>query len=123
MPLEILFFGAGAIGAFYAARVALNARVNVSVGCRSNYKAVKENGFQITSNQDCTAKGPPPRVFDSPSSAVKAGVQWDYVVVSTKALPNVSDDSKLLEGLVTSRTAIVLIQNGLGVEQPYASRF
>jgi 2-dehydropantoate 2-reductase len=35
----------------------------------------------------------------------------------------VSDDSVLLEGLVGPRTAIVLVQNGLGVEEPYAKRF
>ena len=49
--------------------------------------------------------------------------RWDYIVVSTKALPDVSDDSTILEGLVSDKTAIVLIQNGLGVEEPYAKRF
>jgi len=43
--------------------------------------------------------------------------------VSTKALPDVSDDSEILEGLVSDKTAIVLIQNGLGVEDPYTKRF
>jgi 2-dehydropantoate 2-reductase len=123
MPLEILFFGAGAIGAFYASRIALNPGVNVSVVCRSNYAAVKANGFTITSPQYGTYRWQPTRTFDSHSSAVKARVNWSYVVVSTKALPNISDDSKLLEGLVDPRTAIVLIQNGLGVEEPYATRF
>ncbi|KIY02894.1 uncharacterized protein Z520_01359 [Fonsecaea multimorphosa CBS 102226] len=123
MPLEVLFFGAGAIGAFYASRVARNANTNVSVVCRSNYSAVKANGFQITSSQYGDYTWTPTRTFDSPESARKSGVTWDFVVVSTKALPNVSDDSKLLEGLVSDRTAIVLIQNGLGVEQPYSERF
>ncbi|KAJ9603724.1 hypothetical protein H2200_011910 [Cladophialophora chaetospira] len=123
MTLEVLFFGAGAIGAFYASRIARNPAVNVSVVCRSNYKAVKETGFSITSFQYGDYKWTPTRVFDSPSSAVKANVKWDYVVVSTKALPNISDDSKLIDGLVSPKTAVVLIQNGLGVEQPYATRF
>ncbi|EXJ94627.1 2-dehydropantoate 2-reductase [Capronia coronata CBS 617.96] len=124
MPLEILFFGAGAIGAFYASRIATNADTNVSVVCRSNYAAVKSQGFRVTSPQYGDYQWTPTRTFDSAESARKSGVQWDYVVVSTKALPNISDDSKQLEGLVTSpTTAIVLIQNGLGVEQPYARRF
>ncbi len=123
MPLEVLFFGAGAIGAFYASRIAQNPDANVSVVCRSNYKAVKEDGFSITSHQYGDYVWTPTRVFDSPSSAAKANVQWDYVVVSTKALPNVSDDSKLVDGLVKPGSAVILIQNGLGVEQPYASRF
>jgi len=44
-------------------------------------------------------------------------------VVSTKALPDVSDDSEILEGLIGEGTAIVLVQNGLGVEEPYKKRF
>jgi 2-dehydropantoate 2-reductase len=45
-------------------------------------------------------------------------------VVSTKALPDVSDDSEILTGLVTKgKTSIVLVQNGLGVEEPYVRRF
>ncbi|EXJ90027.1 2-dehydropantoate 2-reductase [Capronia epimyces CBS 606.96] len=129
MPLEILFFGAGAIGAFYASRVAVNPDTNVSVVCRSNYSAVVKHGFRITSPQYGDYQWTPTRTFNSAESARQSGVRWDYVVVSTKALPNVSDDSKLLEGLVSpgtgtaTGTAIVLIQNGLGVEQPYARRF
>lgn len=125
MPLEILFFGAGAIGAFYASRIALNPNVLVSVVCRSNYKAVKQHGFRITSSQYGDYTWRPTRTFDSANSARQSNVKWDFVVVSTKALPNVSDDSALIDGLVSRSgdTAVVLIQNGLGVEQPYASRF
>ena len=47
MPTNILIVGAGAIGAFYASRLALVPGLSVSVICRSNYKAVKANGFQV----------------------------------------------------------------------------
>lgn len=123
MPQEILFFGAGAIGAFYGSRIAQISGTNVSVVCRSNYAAVKANGFKVSSPQFGDYTWTPTRVFPSPDAARKSNVAWDYVVVSTKALPNVSDDSKLLEGLVRESSAVVLIQNGLGVEQPYAERF
>lgn len=123
MPLEVLFFGAGAIGAFYASRVALNPDTNVSVVCRSNYAAVKAKGFQITSPQYGDYTWVPTRTFNSPEAARQSRVNWDFVVVSTKALPNVSDDTKLLEGLVSPQTTVVLIQNGLGVEHPYAQRY
>ena len=43
--------------------------------------------------------------------------------MSTKALPDLSDDSEILQGLVGQKTAVVLIQNGLGVEDPYVKRF
>jgi 2-dehydropantoate 2-reductase len=123
MPTQILIVGAGAIGAFYASRLALTRNTLVSVICRSNYGAVKANGFKITSPQygDYTFK--PSHTFANPDQARKAGIKWDYIVVSTKALPDVSDDSEILEGLVSDGTAIVLIQNGLGVEAPYLKRF
>jgi 2-dehydropantoate 2-reductase len=123
MPVSILIVGAGAIGAFYASRLALVSGVSVSVICRSNYSAVKAHGFKITSPQYGDYTFTPANTFANPDEARKSGLQWDYIVVSTKALPDVSDDSAILEGLVGAKTAIVLIQNGLGVEAPYATRF
>jgi len=121
--MEILIFGAGAIGAFYGSRLAINQNVDVSVVCRSSYQAVKANGFSIKSPLFGDYKWMPTRTFPNPSDARKAGVKWDYVVVSTKALPDVSDDSELADGLIGEETAVVLIQNGIGVEEPYAQRF
>jgi 2-dehydropantoate 2-reductase len=123
MPVEILIVGAGAIGAFYASRLAEVPGVHVSVICRSNYNAVKADGFQVTSPQYGDYTFVPAHTFANPEEARQSGVHWDYIVVSTKALPDVSDDSAILEGLVGNETAIVLIQNGLGVEAPYAKRF
>ncbi|KAF2629023.1 2-dehydropantoate 2-reductase [Macroventuria anomochaeta] len=123
MPTNILIVGAGAIGAFYASRLALVPGLSVSVICRSNYKAVRANGFQITSPQYGDYTFTPTDTFANPDEARKSNTQWNYIIVSTKALPDVSDDSEILEGLVGKNTAIVLIQNGLGVEEPYACRF
>jgi len=119
---EVLIFGAGAVGAFYGSRLA-QAGAKVSCVCRSNYAAVKATGFQVTSPQYGAYKWMPTRTFANPDEARKSGVRWNYVVVSTKALPDVSDDSQQLEGLVGDGTAMVLIQNGLGVEEPYKKRF
>lgn len=121
--VEVLIFGAGAIGAFYGSRLAQIKGVSVSVVCRSNYKAVKADGFSVKSPQFGDYKWVPTRTFPNANEAQNARVKWDYVVVSTKALPDVSDDSELLQGLVDEETAVVLIQNGLGVEEPYHQRF
>ncbi|EWC47248.1 hypothetical protein DRE_03367 [Drechslerella stenobrocha 248] len=119
---EVLIFGAGAIGALYGSRLA-KAGASVSVVCRSNYSAVKKHGFTINSPDFGSDTWAPTRVFASAKEAIAAKIPWSYIVVTTKALPDVSDDSALLEGLVSSGTAIVLIQNGLGVEEPYRRRF
>ncbi|KAF2122167.1 ketopantoate reductase PanE/ApbA-domain-containing protein [Lophiotrema nucula] len=123
MPTRVLIVGAGAIGAFYASRLAQVEDTYVSVICRSNYSAVKANGFNISSPQYGDYTFTPFDTFANPEEARNSGTQWDYIIVSTKALPDVSDDSEILEGLVSDATAIVLIQNGLGVELPYAKRF
>lgn len=123
MPTQVLILGAGAIGAFYGSRLALVTNTLVSVVCRSNYKAVKANGFSVDSPQYGSYKFIPSQTFANPKEASQSGVDWDYIVVSTKALPDVSDDSEILEGLVGKESVIVLVQNGLGVESPYAARF
>ncbi|PSN71431.1 2-dehydropantoate 2-reductase [Corynespora cassiicola Philippines] len=123
MPTQILIVGAGAIGAFYASRLALAPDTQVSVICRSNYSAVSQHGFRIRSPQYGSYTFVPTHVFSSPEQARSSGIAWDYLVVATKALPDVSDDSRMLEGLVAEGTAVVLVQNGLGVEDPYAQRF
>ena len=65
-----------------------------------------------------------PTHLREPEEAVNAKISWDYILVSTKALPDVSDDSAILKGLVKEgHTAILLVQNGLGVEDPYIRRF
>jgi len=123
MTTNILILGAGAIGAFYASRLAQLPSVAVSVICRSNYTAVSTHGFQISSPQYGSYTFTPAHTFRNPEEARTSGLVWDYIVVSTKALPDISDDSAILEGLVSQSTAIVLIQNGLGVEAPYKARF
>ncbi|KAK4502913.1 hypothetical protein PRZ48_006340 [Zasmidium cellare] len=123
MPTRILIVGAGAIGAFYGSRLACAANTTVSALCRSNFKAVRDHGFKVTSPNYGEQVFKPEYVFSSPEDARKAGVKWDYLLVATKALPDVSDDSALIEGLVSDGTSIILVQNGLGVEEPYKKRF
>jgi len=56
-------------------------------------------------------------------SSTGAPRHWDFVVVTTKALPDRGDDSAAVAPLVGPATALVLIQNGVGVEHPYRRRF
>lgn len=120
---EILIVGAGAIGAFYASRLVTVPEVSVSAVCRSNYSAVKTSGFKVTSPWYEENVWRPTRVFANADEIRASGVQWDFILICTKALPELGDDSAMLEGVVGDNTTIVVIQNGLGVERPYAVRF
>ena len=124
-PPQILVFGAGAVGAFYGALLARSSPKSppsstpapqVSCVCRSNYSAVAKSGFALTSPTHGSWTWKPTHVFSSPSAAAAARIEWDYILITTKALPDVSDDSSLITDLVSPRSSIVLIQTGLGVE-------
>lgn len=127
MPTRVLLVGAGAIGAFFGSRLAAVPNVLVSALCRSNYKAVNTKGFRITSPYYGDYTFRPEYTFSSPDEARRVKRQktlrWDYLLAATKALPDVSDDSVLLEGLVDEESSIVLVQNGIGIEEPYHRRF
>ncbi|KAK3058716.1 hypothetical protein LTR09_000281 [Extremus antarcticus] len=127
MPTRILIVGAGAIGAFFGSRLATVPQVLISALCRSNYNAVKKGGFKITSPQFGDYVFKPEFTFCNPDEAQQESqekqLRWDYLLVATKVLPEVSDVSRLLEGLIDDKTSIVLVQNGLGIEKPYRARF
>jgi 2-dehydropantoate 2-reductase len=65
----------------------------------------------------------PENVFSSIEAAAKCNRTWHHVIVTTKALPDRSDESALISRLVSPDTCIVLIQNGVGIERPFRSRF
>lgn len=120
---KVLVLGTGPIGAIYAYLFHC-ANSQVTTVCRSNYDAISSNGIRILSQQLGQVSFTPHAVVrdvrDCDSAERK---EFDYVLVTTKA---VSDDSTLLDALqlvLSPRTVIVLIQNGIGIEAPYASRF
>lgn len=123
--IHILIVGTGAVGAFYGSRLHDPSRNRfVSLVCRSNYNAVSRNGVHLKTHSFGEYHFQPFAVFNSISSASEAENKWDYVVVTTKALPDVLDDSKEIVPVVTEGfSSIVLIQNGVGVEEPHRKRF
>lgn len=108
-----LLVGAGPVGIFYASRLP-----GVSVVCRSNYAAVKEagGGFALQTRDFGEYTYVPSAIYASLAEAVDSGTPFDTVIVATKALGCVS-----LKGL--SPSAIVLIQNGVGIEEAYAKAY
>ncbi|EAQ84894.1 hypothetical protein CHGG_08908 [Chaetomium globosum CBS 148.51] len=130
-PIHIVFVGAGAVGCFYASRLHHPSHnIHVSLIARSNYKALAEHGVQLQTHTFGDYTFRPHAVFPSvaaaaanPSPSGAGPHEWDYIIVTTKALPDRSDDSALIAPLVSANSCIVLIQNGVGVEQPYRTRF
>lgn len=131
-PIHILFVGAGAVGCFYASRLHYpDQNIHVSLVARSNYPTLVKSGVQLKTHTFGDYHFDPAAVYSSikdaatSPSAPKEG--WDYIVVTTKALPDVVNDAKEIEPVVRKapdgRSCIVLIQNGVGVEAPHRKLF
>ncbi|KAI0129405.1 2-dehydropantoate 2-reductase [Xylariales sp. AK1849] len=134
-PVHILFVGAGAVGCFYASRLHFPSHnIYTSLTARSNYTVIAASGVTLETHSFGDYTFTPHTVFpsvaaaapnstSSNSSASARKGEWDYIIVTTKALPDRSDDSELITPLVSPKSCIVLIQNGIGVEDPYRKRF
>ncbi|KAG0213332.1 hypothetical protein BGX28_004670 [Mortierella sp. GBA30] len=119
---RILTVGTGAVGAYYTWRLQQSGHCTVTTVCRSNYEAVKNNGIEIQT----IAWGEGPHVF-KPDHVVKTvpSETYDFIVVCMKALPDVYSIPHIIAPAVEASpgAAIVLIQNGIGIEDPIKKRF
>ncbi|KAI2468183.1 2-dehydropantoate 2-reductase [Annulohypoxylon bovei var. microspora] len=141
-PVHILFVGAGAVGCFYASRLHHPSQnIYTSLIARSNYKAIAAAGavelqthsfgnytftpYAVFPNIDAAV---PSASSSSPGTSAGTGKPppsdgWDYIIITTKALPDRTDDAAMVAPLVSEKSCLVLIQNGVGVEEPYRKRF
>ncbi|KAI6087528.1 6-phosphogluconate dehydrogenase C-terminal domain-like protein [Hypoxylon rubiginosum] len=129
MPRALLF-GAGSLGVPYAWVLSRAiGESNVTAVCRSNFDEASRNGFTVHSKlwgNDLKYK---PRIAKTTAEAVQqiasdAQPFFDYVVVAAKALPSYPPITELIGPAVTAgKTSIVLLQNGIGIEDEYAERY
>jgi len=122
---RVLIFGTGSIGATYAFVLsrALPAS-NIVTVCRSNYDSASKDGFTINSSlwgQNLKVR---PVVVRSVEEAAAADPSpFDYVLICSKALPTVPSTAELVRPAISPKTTIVLIQNGIAIEEPYAKLY
>lgn len=120
--LEILIFGAGAVGATFGWRIVQNPHVRVSVICRSNYERVKKDGIQMNTKLWGRGSFRPYRVAKSVLEV--RDVSYDYVVCATKIVR--SNEAAIEDAVgpaVRPTTTLVSVQNGINVEQPLTKAF
>ncbi|KAF2219069.1 ketopantoate reductase PanE/ApbA C terminal-domain-containing protein [Elsinoe ampelina] len=125
---KVLLFGSGAIGTIYV-YILQQAGCDVSAVCRSNYEAAKANGFHITSAIFGTIHLQCP-IYPDLTTACPPGTVYDYLIITTKTflspvpLPSPSPAAALIAPAITpSHTTLVLIQNGLLIEEEYAAAY
>jgi 2-dehydropantoate 2-reductase len=117
MQPRILVVGTGAIGGFYGGKLA-QAGALVSTLCRSDYEVVKAKGISVTSTLGDFHFAPEKVIRD----LGKYGPPPDYILVGLKVLPEI-DTAAIIKEVVGAETAIVLLQNGVEIEEPVARAF
>ncbi|KAG8798369.1 hypothetical protein FRC16_007372 [Serendipita sp. 398] len=123
-PAEVLIVGLGAVGIIYGYLLEQHHQARVTAIARSTYRGIIDNGITIRSKKWGTIENwRPSRVVQSPDELLDSA--FDYVVVCTKAVPDVVTTPRLLGPLVTDQyrqpqPVYVLLQNGLGVEKDLA---
>ncbi|KAF8805558.1 6-phosphogluconate dehydrogenase C-terminal domain-like protein [Phlegmacium glaucopus] len=119
---DVLLVGFGAVGAIYSLILKKSGLVHVTVVARSNYDIVNNEGISFQSQKYGEINGwKPDRLCRSVVEA--ADKQYSYVIVTTKAIPELNKTSKILEPLLSppytqnfAQPTYVLLQNGLNVE-------
>ncbi|TKX26884.1 ketopantoate reductase PanE/ApbA [Elsinoe australis] len=116
---EVLLFGLGAIGSFYAFVLSSSPNVKLSVVARSNYEQVKSDGLTVNSEVHGSHNFRPHQVLRNPEEADRT---FDYIVCTNKAI-NQDEAAAKLAPVVDAKTTLVIIQNGVGNEEPFRKRF
>jgi len=116
--MQILVYGAGAVGGFFGGLLA-HAGADVRFVARgAQLEALRRAGLTIDSHVRGTITVPKVTVFDSAGSAGPADLI--LVCVKTQQMAGITDDLALA---VSDRTVIVPLQNGVEADEQLASRF
>ncbi|GIJ89104.1 hypothetical protein Asppvi_008033 [Aspergillus pseudoviridinutans] len=117
--INVLVYGLGAIGSFYAFILHRTNRVRLTVVARSNYEAVVKNGIYIDSANHGQHRFHPDLVVKSPAEITHP---YHYIVCANKAIDQDAVAAQLAPA-VDENTTFVIIQNGVGNEEPFRRAF
>lgn len=119
--MKILLIGPGAVGTYFCGRLAQHG-AEVEVVARSHADLISKNGYHIESDREAgDFHFTPAKVITSASGC---SPDIDAVIVALKILPEIDTASLVAPAAnLPHHPAIVLIQNGIGIEEPVAKTF
>jgi 2-dehydropantoate 2-reductase len=126
MTAKFLIVGAGSVGIVYT--YVLSQAVpekDIVAVCRSNHGIASTDGFKLHSavwGENLHVK---PTIVATVDEAVKRIDErlFDYILISSKCIGPPSTWAEMIKPAVAKGTVIVLLQNGIGIEEPYASLY
>ena len=116
--MRVLVLGAGSVGVYFGGRLAQSG-AEVSVVARRDYDAAVRSGYEVASITGDFHFTPHLVLKDS---ADYPGVA-DYVILCSKVLPTIDRVALLRPAIRSSETVIVLIQNGIDIEEEIKDAF
>ncbi|KAH8834865.1 2-dehydropantoate 2-reductase [Flagelloscypha sp. PMI_526] len=121
---NILLFGLGAIGSVYAFVASRAPNTRVYVCARSNLEAISTHGLNIRSKRYGDHFGHKFAAVKTPADMSIRDIKFSYVICANKAV--VTTDLPVSEQIapaVSSDSTIILIQNGVGNDAEFRTRF
>lgn len=115
--MKVLIIGTGAIGSYFGFKLAQSG-AEVSMMARSDYQQIRNHGILIQS-KDSDFHFQPKQVV---RNAAELEQKPDYLMLCIKVVAGV-DRVSLLKDAVGPDTAIVLLCNGIGIEEEIAAAF
>lgn len=116
--MRILILGAGSVGLYFGGRLAQSG-AEVSAVVRSDYEAAVRSGYDVSSIAG--------DFHFTPHLVLKSAADYpyvaDYVILTTKVLPTVDRVALLRPAIRSKKTVIVLIQNGIDIEEEIRTAF
>lgn len=120
---KVIIVGSGGVGAIAAYGLEYGGKAEVTLVIRSDYDVVKKEGFEIKSCDYGHIKGfKPSKIVKSVEDASKFD-PFDFIIVTTKNIPDVFKVEDIIEPIVTKNSTIVLLQNGIDIGAPILKRF
>ena len=116
--VRVLLIGSGSLGLYFTAALARGA-AQTAVVARRDYETVKKNSFYRIHDRGKEYSFTPDHLLRSPQ---ECPFEPDYVLLCTKVLPE-TDPVSLLQNVLFPRTTLVLIQNGIGIEEKIHNAF
>ena len=120
---KILIVGTGGVGVIVSFGLLSSGSAEVTSIVRSQYDIVRSQGYTITSlTYGNVSNFRPANVVKDVKEAISYG-PFNYIIVSTKNTPEIFKVEDLIEPVVSCGTSIVLIQNGIGIEEGVIQKF
>jgi 2-dehydropantoate 2-reductase len=121
---KVLLIGFGGVGTIVSYTLEHLGKADVYAISRPETHEGMENGYRIESiNYGIIENYKPSKVLPNSKQAMDEYGPFDYIVITTKNIPDVAPVVDMLEDCYSDKSTIVLIQNGIGIEIPIYRKY